>query len=484
MLLHSGGSGEITTSANGNGTTVTNVAVAVSQHTTKKAIGLNITGGTYTGTAAVYQTNVQGTGSEGVKVKITDGMFKGLINADTANAVAISGGTFDRAVPDDYCADGFIPKNNGDGTYGVTLKPTVTETKKLTVTIGNGKVSYTINSGLKDIWYESFKNNLYESGTHFTVEATPDENYKFLYWINKEGRILSDNPIYSFYLNDNVTIEAVFYKTTVSTAYVVFKDRWNSVLASGRADADGTISVPAVKAYNGYKFIGWFDEGDNQYTVTDGKIKVSVSCNVLAKYEIDSDKLYTVKVDGEIYGKYKYNDLVKVEAKDRKSEGLYFNGWYVGDMLVCYDNVYYFYISGNIALTAKYSDKAIESKPLVSLIVNERNTVSETEQSLLLTAAWYIDSKYKVTAAGILYTFEDGKDLTIEAADGDDDITRTDSIPKNNNDLLGNNASYRYTLKLNGSNTTKTVYAVAYVTYVDDSGNSVTIYTTVQISAA
>lgn len=479
-----GGSGEITTSANGNGTTVTNVAVAVSQHTTKKAIGLNITGGTYTGTAAVYQTNVQGTGSEGVKVKITDGMFKGLINADTANAVAISGGTFDRAVPDDYCADGFIPKNNGDGTYGVTLKPTVTETKKLTVTIGNGKVSYTINSGLKDIWYESFKNNLYESGTHFTVEATPDENYKFLYWINKEGRILSDNPIYSFYLNDNVTIEAVFYKTTVSTAYVVFKDRWNSVLASGRADADGTISVPAVKAYNGYKFIGWFDEGDNQYTVTDGKIKVSVSCNVLAKYEIDSDKLYTVKVDGEIYGKYKYNDLVKVEAKDRKSEGLYFNGWYVGDMLVCYDNVYYFYISGNIALTAKYSDKAIESKPLVSLIVNERNTVSETEQSLLLTAAWYIDSKYKVTAAGILYTFEDGKDLTIEAADGDDDITRTDSIPKNNNDLLGNNASYRYTLKLNGSNTTKTVYAVAYVTYVDDSGNSVTIYTTVQISAA
>ena len=33
--------------------------------------------------------------------------------------VAVSGGTFANPVPEKYCADGFIPKDNGDGTYGV-----------------------------------------------------------------------------------------------------------------------------------------------------------------------------------------------------------------------------------------------------------------------------------------------------------------------------------------------------------------------------
>ena len=36
-----------------------------------------------------------------------------------SNVITVSGGTFSSAVPADYCADGFIPKNNGDGTYTV-----------------------------------------------------------------------------------------------------------------------------------------------------------------------------------------------------------------------------------------------------------------------------------------------------------------------------------------------------------------------------
>ena len=114
-----GGSGEVVTNANGNGTTVTNAAVAISQHTTKKDIDVTITGGTYTATAAVYQTNVQGTGSENVKVSIKSGTFKGAVSAETNNTVAVSGGTFSSAVKEEYCATGYIPTANADGTYGV-----------------------------------------------------------------------------------------------------------------------------------------------------------------------------------------------------------------------------------------------------------------------------------------------------------------------------------------------------------------------------
>lgn len=402
----------------------------------------------------------------------------------TDDTIKISGGTFDRAVLADYCADGFIPKNNGDGTYGVTTKPAVTETKKLTVTIGtSGEVRYKTDSGLSGTWYESFKNSQYENGTHFTVEATPDVNYKFLYWINSEGRILSENPTYSFYLNDNVTIEAVFYKTTVSTAYVVFKDFGNNILGSGRANADGTINVPEVRSHAGYKFVGWFDEKGNQYTVTDGKITVSASCTVLAKYEVDSDKLYTVTVDGKFIGEYKYDELVTVTAN--VPDGKYFAGWYVGDMLVSYDEVYKFYISGNTALTAKYSNEAVEKAPLVSLIVSERNTVSANEQYIVITAAWNIDSENEISAAGILYTADANKQdkLTLENAAEDGDVYRSDSVAPDK-DKLSNNGSYKYTLTLRNAYTSKNIYAVAYVTYVDGNGNSVTIYTIIQICAA
>ena len=42
--------------------------------------------------------------------------------AAAANAtVAVSGGTFTAAVPEDYCAAGYAPTDNGDGTYGVKL---------------------------------------------------------------------------------------------------------------------------------------------------------------------------------------------------------------------------------------------------------------------------------------------------------------------------------------------------------------------------
>lgn len=42
--------------------------------------------------------------------------------AAAANAtVAVSGGTFTAAVPENYCAEGYAPAANGDGTYGVKL---------------------------------------------------------------------------------------------------------------------------------------------------------------------------------------------------------------------------------------------------------------------------------------------------------------------------------------------------------------------------
>ena len=67
--------------------------------------------GTITITGSGKYTGPVGLGSlESVKTEFKD---------FTDDTIKISGGTFDREVPEEYCADGYIPTTNADGTYGV-----------------------------------------------------------------------------------------------------------------------------------------------------------------------------------------------------------------------------------------------------------------------------------------------------------------------------------------------------------------------------
>lgn len=68
--------------------------------------------------------DVSGTIGEGQsrQLTITGGKFDKEINVSTQPAnIAISGGTFATAVPAEYCAAGYAPVDNGDGTFGVKL---------------------------------------------------------------------------------------------------------------------------------------------------------------------------------------------------------------------------------------------------------------------------------------------------------------------------------------------------------------------------
>ena len=47
-----------------------------------------------------------------------EGIFRGIGKA-TSDNFEVSGGTFNKSISDAYCADGFIPTKNADGTYGV-----------------------------------------------------------------------------------------------------------------------------------------------------------------------------------------------------------------------------------------------------------------------------------------------------------------------------------------------------------------------------
>lgn len=73
--------------------------------------------------------DVSGTIGEGQsrQLTITGGTFSNPISVSTQPAnISISGGTFANEVPADYCAAGYAPAANTDGTYGVKQAVTVT----------------------------------------------------------------------------------------------------------------------------------------------------------------------------------------------------------------------------------------------------------------------------------------------------------------------------------------------------------------------
>jgi len=322
-----GGSGEVVTNANGNGTTVTNAAVAISQHTTKKDIDVTITGGTYTATAAVYQTNVQGTGSENVKVSIKSGTFKGAVSAETNNTVAVSGGTFSSAVKEEYCATGYIPTANADGTYGVkegvyvakvdnvkyeTLQAAIDAAK------GGSTVRLLANVTLtetavfpagKTVHLNLVGHNITATGTALRINGTTD-----IQDTNKTGTIESTGNV-AVAVGDNASLTvysgtlkgregAVITGTSTGAKIEIRKNATliatdNAVIAGNGSQRDGNPNTILVKGgtfiggivTDGYIACGIYAPWNDNVTVSGGTFNITNGAGIVARAG-------TVKVTG------------------------------------------------------------------------------------------------------------------------------------------------------------------------------------------
>lgn len=91
--------GKFSEGPNGNGTTVTGVAVAVSQHTTNQAIDVAVNSGSLSGEKAFYEVDLQDeeNKSEGVTVGVQGGTFSGEVASQNKTGF-VAGGTFDSQV--------------------------------------------------------------------------------------------------------------------------------------------------------------------------------------------------------------------------------------------------------------------------------------------------------------------------------------------------------------------------------------------------
>ena len=140
IAVKNDGNGELTI----NGGTLTSNASVVQNWNKAKILGGNLTGGflwtdSYTEAGTVGETVIGGNAQfagriymdvtspnpstlkiEGGRLNVTKWTVTEAASK-VDSSIAVSGGTFEAAVPAEYCAGGFTPVANGDGTYGVKL---------------------------------------------------------------------------------------------------------------------------------------------------------------------------------------------------------------------------------------------------------------------------------------------------------------------------------------------------------------------------
>ena len=101
-------------------------------------------------------------------------VFHHLRPAQADDSFEVSGGTFNKSIPDYYCADGFIPTKNAGGTYGVEIGMfTVMVTSRTT---GSNSPVANVTGGGSDITYAQ----------GITVTASAISGYKFVGWFVNE----------------------------------------------------------------------------------------------------------------------------------------------------------------------------------------------------------------------------------------------------------------------------------------------------------
>lgn len=114
----SGGKGAPQISSNSSGTTSSNIALSVVQHTTKHPISVIVEEGTFEGGAALMQADPHGNNAGNVTLEVKDGTYLGSIESEDCTGF-ITGGSFSDEGVSKYLAEGSELVKGEDGLFGV-----------------------------------------------------------------------------------------------------------------------------------------------------------------------------------------------------------------------------------------------------------------------------------------------------------------------------------------------------------------------------
>lgn len=260
--------------------------------------------------------------------------------AATAGAKpAVSGGTFTSAVPEEYCAAGYIPTKNGDGSYGVKagvyvarIKEVKYETLQAAINAAKGGSTVTLMENVvlteaavfpagKKVSLDLMGHNITATGTALLINGKADIlDTKHTGTIESTGNVavaVGNNASLTVYsgtlkgregavitgTSTGATIEIRYKATLIATD--------NAVIAGNGSQRDGKPNTILVKGSTfiggivteGYIACGIYAPWNDNVTVSGGTFNITNGAGIVARAGTVKVTGGTFKCTGSIVGK-------------------------------------------------------------------------------------------------------------------------------------------------------------------------------------
>ena len=256
-------------------------------------------------------------------------------------------------------------KVSGSASYGIT----VSSNETYTAIFEHLPVNYTVNvtsSGGGTVT----GGGSYREGTSVTVTAVPASGYRFTEW-RENGTKVSDNASYTFIIDKNRTLTAIFEKAeTPAVSYIVFLSATpgGTVTGSGSYAENAAVTVTATPA-DGYHFVEW---QENDEKVSDGTLyqfNITGNRTLRAIFALDAPAQtlrYSVEVDavpaegGTVTGGGKFEEEAEITVTATPNEGYRFLHWMADGRQVSTSPNYTLTVSESLSLTAVFEKEATD----------------------------------------------------------------------------------------------------------------------------
>ena len=269
-----------------------------------------------TGVVEGYTAITKVTGGHFVNKMSGESIFRGVGKA-TSDNFKVSGGTFNKSISDAYCADGFIPTKNADGTYGVKEGQYVAqigskkyETLADAIRLATKGQTITLLADVADCGSLTISKNITLDGDGHTISGNSSIS------VNMPGKAAADvtiknvtfkdiangNKLSAFYFSQvkgkltitGCTFDSIEYEAIQVTPMEGAEINISNNVFKAKADGTQVRHIHIEMAYGS----GFDCEGQNiKLTVTDNQLHGTVSGDAsMGIWWVGTDS--TLKVDG------------------------------------------------------------------------------------------------------------------------------------------------------------------------------------------
>lgn len=310
-------------------------------------------------------------------------------------------------------------------------------------------------------------------GEYVTLTAKGTADAAFVCWQTDKGVTVSTDPVLTICALEYNSYVAVF---RVSGQTVTFADKFKATLSSIQYPASvqaELIAVPSATPADGYEFVGW-RIGNSGHIYTEGEtlalqkaiaklVASGTEVIVNAIHEKLPEQYLVTVVNGSGSGTYDASYPLAINA-DPASDGQVFAGWYEDGVLLSTNETYYFFVTADRHIEARYTEDQTDRVGATNL----ESVTSNTETGKIsFVSMCSVPEDCTIQRAGIIAT----SDATV--ANSGNFTASTAAYVRYASTAYHN---YKYTWTKSKVTADQVWYVRAYLVYTDANGNVHTVY--------